>query len=153
MGFRFHRSLRLGPVRFNIGKTGATSISVGGRGAHVTFGRKGTRTTLGLPGTGLSYSTYKPYANHQTPRERSVLHPVNEATAAGPALSPLTFAPPPDPTFRPAAHGPLSTLVRDLARLVWSLICLAFILVQYELMIAFLGELMYFVYLLFAAKY
>ena len=43
-------------------------------------------------------------------------------------------------------------MVRDLRRLVWSLIRLAFILVQYGLMIAFLGGLMYFVYLLFAAK-
>ena len=102
MGFRFHRSLRLGPVRLNFGKTGATSISVGGRGARVTFGRKGTRTTLGLPGTGLSYSAYKPYADHRTPRERSVLHPADETTASDPALPPVTFTPPSDPTFQPA---------------------------------------------------
>jgi hypothetical protein len=29
---------------------------VGERGASVTFGKRGTRTTVGLPGTGLSYT-------------------------------------------------------------------------------------------------
>jgi Protein of unknown function (DUF4236) len=152
MGFRFHRSLRLGPVRLNFGKTGATSISVGGRGAHMTFGRTGTRTTLGLPGTGLSYSAYKPYADHRTPRARPVLHAADEAAASDLAPPPVTFTSPSDPTFQPGEYGPVSSLVRDLGRLVWSLIRLAFILVQYGLMIAFLGGFMYFVYLLFTVK-
>jgi hypothetical protein len=33
MGFRFRRSARLGPLRFNFAKGGLSSISVGGRGA------------------------------------------------------------------------------------------------------------------------
>jgi len=33
MGFRFRRSTRLGPLRFNFAKGGLSSISVGGRGA------------------------------------------------------------------------------------------------------------------------
>lgn len=33
MGFRFRRSVRLGPLRFNFGKSGLSSISLGGRGA------------------------------------------------------------------------------------------------------------------------
>jgi len=33
MGFRFRRSARLGPLRFNFGKSGLSSISLGGRGA------------------------------------------------------------------------------------------------------------------------
>jgi hypothetical protein len=33
MGFRFRRSTRLGPLRFNFSKGGQSSISVGGRGA------------------------------------------------------------------------------------------------------------------------
>ena len=54
--FRFRRSIRLLPgVRLNIGKTGI-STSVGVRGAHVTLGRGKVRTTVGLPGTGLSYT-------------------------------------------------------------------------------------------------
>jgi hypothetical protein len=33
-----------------------TKLSVGVRGAHTTFRRSGARTTVGIPGTGLSYS-------------------------------------------------------------------------------------------------
>jgi hypothetical protein len=60
MGFRFRRSLKLGPFRLNITGNGLSSISLGGRGAtvNVPIGREGgARTTVGLPGTGLSYST------------------------------------------------------------------------------------------------
>lgn len=75
MGFRFRRSARLGPLRFNFAKRGFSSISVGGRGAsfNIPMSRSGgTRTTVGLPGTGLSWS-----AEH-TPE-----HPA--AIPAGPA--------------------------------------------------------------------
>ena len=59
MGFRFRRSTRLGPLRFNFSKGGSSSISVGGRGAsfNIPVNRSGgTRSTVGLPGTGLSWS-------------------------------------------------------------------------------------------------
>ncbi len=57
MGFRFRRSIRILPgLRLNLGKRSA-SVSVGVRGAHVTFGGpSGTRTTVGIPGSGLSYT-------------------------------------------------------------------------------------------------
>ena len=59
MGFRLRRSARLGPLRFNFSKGGLSSISVGGRGASFNIPvsrRGGPRTTVGLPGTGLSWS-------------------------------------------------------------------------------------------------
>ncbi len=59
MGFRFRRSARLGPLRFNFAKGGLSSISIGGRGASFNIPvsrRGGPRTTVGLPGTGLSWS-------------------------------------------------------------------------------------------------
>ncbi len=59
MSFRFRRSARLGPLRFNFTKGGLSSISVGGRGASFNIPvnrRGGPRTTVGLPGTGLSWS-------------------------------------------------------------------------------------------------
>lgn len=59
MGFRFRRSARLGPLRFNFSKGGLSSISVDGRGAsfNIPVARSGgPRTTVGLPGTGLSWS-------------------------------------------------------------------------------------------------
>ncbi len=59
MGFRLRRSARLGPLRFNFSKGGLSSISVGGRGAsfNIPVNRSGgPRTTVGMPGTGLSWS-------------------------------------------------------------------------------------------------
>jgi hypothetical protein len=59
MPFRFRRSTRLGPLRFNFSKGGLSSISVGGRGAsfNIPVNRSGgPRSTVGLPGTGLSWS-------------------------------------------------------------------------------------------------
>ena len=56
MGFRFRRSIRLAPgFRLNLGRRGA-SFSVGGHGFTENVGRHGARTTLGIPGTGISYS-------------------------------------------------------------------------------------------------
>lgn len=59
MGFRFRHSSRLGPLRFHFSKAGLSSISLGGPGAslNIPVARSGgPRTTLGLPGTGLSWS-------------------------------------------------------------------------------------------------
>jgi len=56
MGFRFSRRLSLFKgVRINLSKSG-TSVSVGSRGGWFTFGKKGTRATVGIPGTGMSWS-------------------------------------------------------------------------------------------------
>ena len=59
MGFRFRSSTRLGPLRFNFSKGGLSSISVGGRVAsfNISVARSGgSRTTVGVPGTGLSWN-------------------------------------------------------------------------------------------------
>jgi hypothetical protein len=57
MGFRFRRSIRLLPgVRLNLSK-GTPSISVGPRGLTTNIGKRGVRNTVGLPGSGLSYTT------------------------------------------------------------------------------------------------
>jgi uncharacterized protein DUF4236 len=56
MGFRFRRSIKILPgIRLNFGKRGV-STSIGVRGAHVTVGYGKVRDTIGLPGTGLSYT-------------------------------------------------------------------------------------------------
>jgi hypothetical protein len=75
MGFlRFRRSVRVLPgIRLNFGRR-STSVSIGVRGAHVTFGgSQGTRTTIGIPGSGLSYT------------EVSKPHHISEALPAAPA--------------------------------------------------------------------
>lgn len=61
MGFNFRKSIKIMPgVRVNLTKKGVSSVSVGKNGARVNVSKKGTRTTVGLPGTGLSYSSYSP---------------------------------------------------------------------------------------------
>jgi hypothetical protein len=67
MGFRFRRSIRILPgLRLNIGKRGV-STSIGGRGAHITIGHGKVRETVGLPGTGLSYTHVE--GTHQAHQE------------------------------------------------------------------------------------
>jgi hypothetical protein len=57
MGLRFRRRFRILPgVRLNLSRSGV-STSIGRRGFWVSYGRRGRRTTLSLPGSGLSYST------------------------------------------------------------------------------------------------
>lgn len=57
MGFRFRRTIKVAPgVRLNIGKNGV-STSIGKRGAGITFGKNGTTAHVGIPGTGMSYTT------------------------------------------------------------------------------------------------
>ena len=57
MAFRFRRSIKLFPgVRINLSKSGV-STSIGVPGATINVGgQHGPRATVGLPGTGLSYS-------------------------------------------------------------------------------------------------
>jgi hypothetical protein len=51
---RFHRALKLMPgMRLNLAKTGP-SLSLGMNGARVNVSRLGLRSTVGLPGSGLS---------------------------------------------------------------------------------------------------
>lgn len=58
VGLRFRRSFKLGPgVRLNVGKRGF-STSFGRRGAQVTVGgARGLSGTVGVPGSGLSYTS------------------------------------------------------------------------------------------------
>src|SRR5689334_10056769 len=61
MGFRFRRSVRVIPgIRFNFSRT-RTSASVARPGATVSLGKRGVRTTVGLPGIGLSYRERMPW--------------------------------------------------------------------------------------------
>ncbi len=58
MGFRFKKSIKLAPgVKINLNKK-STGFTFGGKGVHYTVNSKGKRTTsVGIPGTGLSYSS------------------------------------------------------------------------------------------------
>lgn len=69
MGWRFRKSIKILPgVRLNISRSGI-STSVGIRGAHVTVGHGKVRETVGLPGTGISYTTMQ--GTHQEARHEA----------------------------------------------------------------------------------
>ena len=58
MGWRFRRGIRVLPgVRLNVSKRGISSVSIGRRGLTLNVSRRGTKETIGLPGTGISYTT------------------------------------------------------------------------------------------------
>jgi Protein of unknown function (DUF4236)/Bacterial SH3 domain len=81
--FRFRRSIKLLPgIRWNIGKK-STSVSFGVRGLNYTLGTKGSRTTVGIPGTGISYTN---------------VHTLKRGSAA------LPPAPPPLPSISPSTQ-------------------------------------------------
>ncbi len=71
--FRFYRRVHIFPgLSVNLSKSGP-SLSVGVRGAHGTVGRTGVRKTVGIPGTGIYYTSYNGYhsgfhsAHQETP--------------------------------------------------------------------------------------
>ena len=56
MGLRLRKSIKLMPgLKLNLSKSGM-SLTAGRRGACVNFSSRGTRATVGMPGTGISYS-------------------------------------------------------------------------------------------------
>jgi hypothetical protein len=57
MGLRFRKSIKLGKgVKLNLSKKGF-GVSIGGKGARYSINSSGrSTTTLGIPGTGLSYT-------------------------------------------------------------------------------------------------
>jgi hypothetical protein len=58
MPVRFRRTFTLFPgVKVNVSK-GGMSISVGRRGFTLNFSKRGVRQTTGLPGSGISHTSY-----------------------------------------------------------------------------------------------
>lgn len=76
MSWRIRRSIRLLPgLRLNVSKSGF-SVSAGRRGAHVTVGHGKVRTTVGLPGSGISYTKTTPItASSKRPAVRGQASP------------------------------------------------------------------------------
>lgn len=58
MGLKFRKSIKLSKgVKLNLNKK-SVGVSVGGKGAHLSVNSKGRKSaTVGIPGTGLSYTT------------------------------------------------------------------------------------------------
>ena len=84
MGLRFRKSIKMGPVRVNLSKSGV-GYSVGGKGFRVTKkAGGGTRTTASIPGTGISYSkstSGKKSASKSTARAKATTKTTNASTS------------------------------------------------------------------------
>ena len=58
MPIRFRRTLKIAPgVKLNFSKSGV-STTVGPKGFHFTFGKRGVRRSVSIPGTGVSEVDY-----------------------------------------------------------------------------------------------
>jgi hypothetical protein len=59
--FRFYKRVNIFPgLSVNLSKSGP-SLTVGMRGAHMTFGGRGVTRTVGIPGTGIYYTSRSGY--------------------------------------------------------------------------------------------
>lgn len=71
MPIRFRKSFTLFPgVKVNVSK-GGTSFTVGKKGVHLNFSKRGVRQTVGLPGSGISETSYI-VKNSDDEKERDV---------------------------------------------------------------------------------
>ena len=69
MPVRFRRTFTLFPgVKVNVSK-GGMSITVGRKGFHLNFSKHGVRQTTGLPGSGISHTSYL-YKNDDEDEEK-----------------------------------------------------------------------------------
>ncbi|WP_042455502.1 DUF4236 domain-containing protein [Neobacillus dielmonensis] len=68
MGLRFRKSFKIAPgIRMNVGKSGV-GVSFGGHGLRYSINSSGRRTTtVGIPGSGLSYSTTSGGKSYKSP--------------------------------------------------------------------------------------
>ncbi len=70
MPIRFRRTLKIAPgVKINFSKSGM-STTVGPKGFHFTFGKRGVRRTVSIPGTGVSEVDYIKKNKTETEKEK-----------------------------------------------------------------------------------
>jgi hypothetical protein len=75
--FRFYRRVSIFPgLSVNVSKSGP-SLTFGMRGAHVTVGRTGIRKTVGIPGTGIYYTSHSGY--HSGAHSAHVDDPISDS--------------------------------------------------------------------------
>lgn len=88
MGLRFRKSIKILPgIKVNISKKGISSIGLGKSGASINLNKKGIRTNIGIPGTGISYSKYHPNnkpSEKELEQESSYI-PIKQQSAPSPA--------------------------------------------------------------------
>lgn len=98
MGFRFHKSFKIAPgVRVNVGKK-SIGISAGVKGARVSVNSSGRKTTtVGIPGTGLSYQKTEKIGGHAATDKHDQTAPEYTPTVDLPPIDPQPPRPPRTP--------------------------------------------------------
>lgn len=89
MGFRFRKTIKIAPgLKLNLSKSGI-STSLGGKGLTANFSKRGIRGTVGLPGSGMSYSTTvgKKPRRTSSPKRESAVAMAYESDAFAPTRS------------------------------------------------------------------
>lgn len=112
MEFRFRKSFKIAPgVRVNVGKK-SIGISAGVKGARVSVNSSGRKTTtVGIPGTGLSYQKTEKIGGHAATDKHDQTAPEYTPTVDLPPIDP----PPPRPPRTPKG---MLTLLKVLAVLL-----------------------------------
>lgn len=112
MGFRFRKSFKIAPgVRVNVGKK-SIGISAGVKGARVSVNSSGRKTTtVGIPGTGLSYQKTEKIGGHAA---------TDKHDQTAPEYTPAVDLPPidPQPPRPPRTPKGMLTLLKVLAVLL-----------------------------------
>lgn len=98
MGFRFRKSFKIAPgVRVNVGKK-SVGISAGVKGARVSVNSSGRKTTtVGIPGTGLSYQKTEKIGGHAATDKHDQTAPEYTPTVDLPPIAPQPPRPPRTP--------------------------------------------------------
>ena len=98
MGFRFRKSFKIAPgVRVNVGKK-SIGISAGVKGARVSVNSSGHKTTtVGIPGTGLSYQKTEKIGGHAATDKHDQTAPEYTPTVDLPPIDPQPPRPPRTP--------------------------------------------------------
>ena len=98
MGFRFRKSFKIAPgVRVNVGKK-SIGISAGVKGARVSVNSSGRKTTtVGIPGTGLSYQKTEKIGGHAATDKHDQTAPEYTPTVDLPSIDPQPPRPPRTP--------------------------------------------------------
>lgn len=98
MGFRFRKSFKIAPgVRVNVGKK-SIGISAGVKGARVSVNSSGRKTTtVGIPGTGLSYQKTEKIGGHAATDKHDQTVPEYTPTVDLPPIDPQPPRPPRTP--------------------------------------------------------
>ena len=123
VGFRLFRRVRIAPgLTMNLSKSGP-SLRVGGRGAGVTFGHGQIRRTVGLPGTGMYWTSVMRTGRWQTRRVAS---------------RPIRGAPPPALRPQPTAQANRRTLIGCLW-VIGVIVCLTLVVVTYGIVLIPIG--------------